>query len=186
MTTVDSWPVEVSLTEEDGETRAEARLTRNGIGMTGHGLARRHPEDQEVTQIGEEIAAARAPVRPRSPAAQRRGRPDRGHHAQARPPVAVDAARSTGGSGAAVRVRAGGRERGGPRREQLEGIPRDNRQPPVRLRRLRRGQRRGLPPPPRPYGAAAGCGSSRRGCIARSLVRPPALISGVGSGSPVS
>jgi Domain of unknown function (DUF1876) len=28
--------------------------------MTGHGLARRHPEDQEVTQIGEEIAAARA------------------------------------------------------------------------------------------------------------------------------
>ena len=28
--------------------------------MTGHGLARRHPDDQEVTQIGEEIAAARA------------------------------------------------------------------------------------------------------------------------------
>ena len=28
--------------------------------MTGHGFARRHPDDQEVTQIGEEIAAARA------------------------------------------------------------------------------------------------------------------------------
>ena len=60
MTTVDSWPVEISLHEEDGNTRAEARLARDGIGMTGHGHARRHPEDQEVTQIGEEIAAARA------------------------------------------------------------------------------------------------------------------------------
>jgi transcription elongation GreA/GreB family factor len=28
--------------------------------MTGRGLARRNPDDQEVTQIGEEIAAARA------------------------------------------------------------------------------------------------------------------------------
>jgi Rv2632c-like len=60
MTTVDSWPVEVSLREEDGQTQAEALLTRDGVGLIGHGLARRHPEDQEVTQIGEEIAAARA------------------------------------------------------------------------------------------------------------------------------
>ena len=60
MTTVDSWPVEISLYEEDGNTRAEARLARDGVGMTGHGFARRHPEDQEVTQVGEEIAAARA------------------------------------------------------------------------------------------------------------------------------
>jgi hypothetical protein len=60
MTMVDSWPVEVSLYEEDGQTRAEARLTGDGAGMIGHGLARRHPDDQEVTQIGEEIAAARA------------------------------------------------------------------------------------------------------------------------------
>jgi Domain of unknown function (DUF1876) len=60
MTTVDSWPVEISLHEEDGKTRAEARLTRDGIGMTGHGLARRNPDDREVTQVGEEIAAARA------------------------------------------------------------------------------------------------------------------------------
>ena len=60
MTTVDSWPVEVSLHEEGGQTRAEARLTRDGVGLTGHGLARRHPGDREVTQIGEEIAAARA------------------------------------------------------------------------------------------------------------------------------
>ncbi len=60
MTTVDSWPVEISLHEEEGRTRAEARLTRDGVGIIGHGLARRNPDDQEVTQIGEEIASARA------------------------------------------------------------------------------------------------------------------------------
>ena len=60
MTTVDSWPVEISLHEEDGTTRAEARLSKDGVGMIGHGLARRNPDDQKVTQIGEEIAAARA------------------------------------------------------------------------------------------------------------------------------
>jgi hypothetical protein len=60
MTTIDSWPVEISLQEEDGQTRAEARLTKDGAGMLGRGLARRNPNDQEVTQIGEEIAAARA------------------------------------------------------------------------------------------------------------------------------
>jgi hypothetical protein len=60
MTTVDSWPIEIALREEDGKTRAEARLTWEGAGMTGRGLARRNPDDQEVTQIGEEIAAARA------------------------------------------------------------------------------------------------------------------------------
>jgi len=60
MMNVDSWPVEVSLREQDSETRAEARLTRGGTGVVGHGLARRNPDDREVTQIGEEIAAARA------------------------------------------------------------------------------------------------------------------------------
>jgi hypothetical protein len=56
----DSWPVEVSLREEGRETLAEARLTRQGTEMAGHGLARRNPDDPRVTQIGEEIAAARA------------------------------------------------------------------------------------------------------------------------------
>ena len=60
MVTVDSWPVEISLREEDRQTRAEARLTKEGIGLVGRGLARRNPDDQEVTQIGEEVAAARA------------------------------------------------------------------------------------------------------------------------------
>lgn len=56
----DSWPVEISLSEEGRETRAEARLTREGINIAGHGVARRNPDDPKVTQIGEEIAAARA------------------------------------------------------------------------------------------------------------------------------
>ena len=60
MATVDSWPVEISLRAEDRVTRAEARLTRNGASMVGSGIARRNPDDQEATQIGEEIAAARA------------------------------------------------------------------------------------------------------------------------------
>jgi len=60
MTTEDSWPVEISLHEQDGKARAEARLTKDGVVVIGTGLARRSPDDQEVTQIGEEIAAARA------------------------------------------------------------------------------------------------------------------------------
>jgi hypothetical protein len=68
MTAVDSWPVEISLREDDGNTRAEARLARDGAGMTGHGLARRHPDDQEVTQIGEE-GPGRAGVQRAVPAA---------------------------------------------------------------------------------------------------------------------
>jgi Domain of unknown function (DUF1876) len=60
MTAIDSWPVEISLREEDGKTQAEAQLTRGGADLIGHGLARRNPDDQEVTQIGEEVAAARA------------------------------------------------------------------------------------------------------------------------------
>jgi uncharacterized protein DUF1876 len=60
MSTADSWPVEIALREDDGQTRAEARLTRDGVGLIGHGLARCNPDDQEVTQIGDEIAAARA------------------------------------------------------------------------------------------------------------------------------
>ena len=60
MATADSWPVEISLREDDRVTLAEARLTRDRVGMVGNGLARRNPDDREVTQIGEEIAAARA------------------------------------------------------------------------------------------------------------------------------
>ena len=58
--TIDRWPIEISLHEEDRETRAEVRLIKDSVGIVGHGLARRSPDDQDVTQIGEEIAAARA------------------------------------------------------------------------------------------------------------------------------
>ena len=58
--TSDGWPVEIVLREDDRVTHAEARLTGGGPGMVGHGLARRNPDDREVMQIGEEIAAARA------------------------------------------------------------------------------------------------------------------------------
>ena len=60
MTAIDSWPVEISLREDGREPRAEARLTTQTGAIVGHGLARRNRDDQEVTQIGEQIAAARA------------------------------------------------------------------------------------------------------------------------------
>jgi hypothetical protein len=60
MAMTDTWPVEISLRAEDRETRAEARMTRDGAGMVGSGIARRNPQDEEATLIGEEIAAARA------------------------------------------------------------------------------------------------------------------------------
>ena len=61
MTTIDQWPNEISLREVDRETQAEARLMRtDGYRLAGHGIARRNPDDREVTEIGEEIAAARA------------------------------------------------------------------------------------------------------------------------------
>ena len=60
MTPVDSWPVEISLREEDAKTLAKAHLAMGGADLTGQGLARRNPDDQEIMQIGEEIAAARA------------------------------------------------------------------------------------------------------------------------------
>ncbi len=95
MTTVDSWPVEVSLHEEDGQTRAEARLTRDGVAMMGHGLARRNPDDQEVTQTGEDRGCAQSGVIPRLEppcGASSRAVPGRlagGHVARARLPTAA-------------------------------------------------------------------------------------------------
>lgn len=61
MNTAEDWSVMLSVSERDGETRAEARLARSGDGYTsGHGTARCNPVDQNVTKIGEEIAVARA------------------------------------------------------------------------------------------------------------------------------
>ncbi len=57
----DDWLVSLSVTETDGQTRAEARLVVPGDeALAGHGQARRNPADREVARIGAQIAAARA------------------------------------------------------------------------------------------------------------------------------
>jgi hypothetical protein len=61
MSTVDRWSIELSIGELDGETHAEARLVmKDDDHLSGRGTARRNPADPNVTQIGEEIALARA------------------------------------------------------------------------------------------------------------------------------
>jgi hypothetical protein len=61
MNGAEDWSVILSVSEHDGETEAEARLTmRGGAQLSGHGKARRNPADPNVTKIGAEIAVARA------------------------------------------------------------------------------------------------------------------------------
>ncbi len=61
MNTAGDWSVMLSVSERDGDTKAEARLVmRGGADLTGHGSARRNPADQNITKIGEELAVARA------------------------------------------------------------------------------------------------------------------------------
>jgi len=53
--------VGLSITEINGQTHAEARLVMpGGDELTSRGSARRNPTDQEITLVGEQIAAARA------------------------------------------------------------------------------------------------------------------------------
>ncbi|MGP4057300.1 DUF1876 domain-containing protein [Mycobacterium sp. 4D054] len=54
------WTVGVSVDEQDGETRATARLVWDEREVTGVGLARRNPNDRDVPVIGDELAVARA------------------------------------------------------------------------------------------------------------------------------
>jgi hypothetical protein len=57
----DRWLVKVYIAEIDGQTHAEARLVMPGDDeLVGRGEARRNPGDREITQVGEQIAAARA------------------------------------------------------------------------------------------------------------------------------
>jgi Rv2632c-like len=61
MSTADRWSVRLSIGEQDGETRAEARLVmEDDDHLVGRGTARRNPADPNVTEIGEHIALARA------------------------------------------------------------------------------------------------------------------------------
>jgi len=56
-----TWTVRIDIGEHDGRTRAVAHLqTRDTSAVTGVGFARLSPEDRDVPEIGDEIAAARA------------------------------------------------------------------------------------------------------------------------------
>lgn len=62
-----TWKVAIDLTStadsgsDDRITTAHARLTTDeGAHIEGFGRARRNPHDPDVTEIGEELAAARA------------------------------------------------------------------------------------------------------------------------------
>ena len=55
------WTVTIDIDEHDGHTRAVARLhTEDTERMVGVGLARLDPADEDVPDIGDEIAVARA------------------------------------------------------------------------------------------------------------------------------
>lgn len=55
------WHIELYLFEDGRTTRAEAVLrTSAGTEIRHSGVARRHPGDRDVPEIGEELAACRA------------------------------------------------------------------------------------------------------------------------------
>ena len=54
------WNVAIEIDEQDGRTRAVARLDAGAAELTGVGMARRSPEDPDVPRIGDELAVARA------------------------------------------------------------------------------------------------------------------------------
>ena len=61
MTAMKRWSVEVLIGEDEGRTYAEARLqTEIGDRLVGIGRARLSPDDRDVPEIGDELAAARA------------------------------------------------------------------------------------------------------------------------------
>jgi len=57
-----TWSVEIFIGEQEGRTRAEARLSseRSAAALTGTGTARLSPVDSDVPEIGDELAASRA------------------------------------------------------------------------------------------------------------------------------
>ena len=58
---INQWRVDVMIGEDDGATYAEARLvTEIGDRLVGVGRARVSPDDYDIPEIGDEVAAARA------------------------------------------------------------------------------------------------------------------------------
>jgi hypothetical protein len=61
VTTAKKWSIEIFIDEHEEQTRAEARLSPQGIvTLTGTGTARLNPKDTNVPEIGDELAVARA------------------------------------------------------------------------------------------------------------------------------
>ncbi|MFE9535631.1 dsRBD fold-containing protein [Streptomyces sp. NPDC006691] len=54
------WKVRLYLFEERGRTKARAELDTGTRKLTGRGAARCRPQDREVPEIGDELAADRA------------------------------------------------------------------------------------------------------------------------------
>ena len=56
-----TWNVTINLSEQEGRTRAETILhTDAGPDLHHTAMARRHPQDRDVPEIGDELAASRA------------------------------------------------------------------------------------------------------------------------------
>ncbi|MER7154999.1 DUF1876 domain-containing protein [Streptomyces lydicus] len=54
------WSVRLYLFEEDRTTKARMVLDTGTASLTGHGSAQCRPEDVDVPEIGDELAASRA------------------------------------------------------------------------------------------------------------------------------
>ncbi|MFJ5806551.1 dsRBD fold-containing protein [Streptomyces sp. NPDC093093] len=54
------WKARVYLFEEDHTTKVRVELDTGTNRLTGHGTARCNPVDQDIPEIGDELAAARA------------------------------------------------------------------------------------------------------------------------------
>ena len=61
MTTTRRWTIDVFIGETEGRTYAEARLhTSDDTNLVGVGRSRRNPADEDIPEIGDELAVARA------------------------------------------------------------------------------------------------------------------------------
>ncbi|MCK1822644.1 DUF1876 domain-containing protein [Streptomyces sp. XM83C] len=55
------WQVHLRLVEDEtGTTKAEVVLDTGHASLSGHGVAQRNPADENVPEIGDELAAGRA------------------------------------------------------------------------------------------------------------------------------
>ncbi len=59
--TTKTWTIQVRIDEEGDDTYADAVLSMdNKADIHGHGVSHRHPRDESVPRIGDELASARA------------------------------------------------------------------------------------------------------------------------------